>query len=240
MVKSKSYVKKAGKIKLDGKGGFGGFGFGTYNSSPENRHDVLELASRAGFSSVTGTENIGDESMGAYLTRLSRLDREYGAIDFNKTKIQGVSSRSRTKAAVSEHGDTLYLNDKALGSAAKAARVTKNSVKTKWNMPTSGKITDNANYTVVHEYGHILEGALYKKAVKEGYKGTSGQFEMAVYRKISSQAQKKYGATNKSLSRYGHTNPAEFFAESFANLHSGAPNGFGLALQDYLKNNSLK
>ena len=39
---------------------------------------------------------------------------------------------------------------------------------------------------------------------------------------------------------HGETNSNEFFAESFASLHSGRPNAYGKAMGDWLKTHKLK
>ncbi len=78
-----------------------------------------------------------------------------------------------------------------------------------------------------------------KKTVSNGYTGTSKQYANAAFREIERIARVKYGATDASLLRYGHTNSFEAFAESFASLNSGAPTAFGKAMMDYLAGNRL-
>lgn len=131
------------------------------------------------------------------------------------------------------------LNRGSMANAAVHARSQRKEEADGFKMPTDGKLTSLANYTVKHEYGHLLQNALYQRAKANGYSGTEGQFAAYVYKKIESTARKKYGATSSSLSRYGKTNSMEAFAESFANLNSGSPNAFGKALGEYLSNNRL-
>lgn len=178
--------------------------------------------------------------MGAYLSAISNLEREYGALNAVPTEIMGADGRGFYAAAGhSDKAAVLILNRGHMANAAAHARSQKKDEADGFKMPTDGKLTSLANYTVKHEYGHLLQNALYQKAKANGYSGTEGQFAASAYNEIERTARKKYGATSGSLSRYGHTNSKEAFAESFANLNSGSPNAFGKALGEYLSNNKL-
>ena len=208
--------------------------------SPDSRRDVSDMASLAGFKGTAGTDGIGTVSMGAYTSAIAKLEREYGALKAIPTVLAGADgSGFYAAAAGSARGAVLMLHRKSMANAAKHAKAQKREEADGFKMPTDGKLTSRAGYTVRHEYGHLLQNALYQKARKNGYTGTAAQHAAFVYRRIEATAREKYKATSESLSKYGHSNAKEAFAESFANLNSGAPNAFGKALGDYLKNNKL-
>lgn len=204
------------------------------------RKDVSELAKMAGFAGALGTDSIGKQSMSSYMTAIGRLEKEYGALKAVPTTVAGADGKGfHAAAATGPGGATLILNRASMGNAARHARETARESAAGFKMPTNGKLTSNARYTVTHEYGHLLQNALYQKARKSGYNRSQRQFAAKAYRDISRTAAKKYGATGKSLSKYGKTNAFEAFAESFASLHSGAPTAYGKAMADYLRKNKL-
>lgn len=211
--------------------------------SKDQRKDVNDISSLAGFTGGSyGTDAIDTQSMSAYMLHLHRLEKEYGALEAVPTSIHGATGRGFLAAAGGDgkgHA-TLLLNVGEMKNAAHRAKSEITSQRTHHHMPTDGKLTSRAGYTVTHEYGHLVQHALYQKAVKNGYTGTEKAFRRRAYRDIASSAVRKYGATGKDLSNYGRSNTAEFFAESFANANLGAPNAFGRAMQDYLKRNSLR
>lgn len=208
--------------------------------NPDSRSGVEELAKMAGFAATAGTDEIGTQSMGAYTSAIGKLERKYGALKAVPTTLAGADGTGFYAAAGgSDKGAVLMLNRKAMANAAKHAKAQGKEEADGFKMPTDGKLTSRANYTVTHEYGHLLQNALYQKAKKNGYTGTRSQHAKKAYKSIQRTAFMKYGATIKSLSRYGRTNEFEAFAESFANLNSGSPNAFGKAMGDYLKKNKL-
>lgn len=237
---SYSVTGGSSKEKIQLLGATIGFHAKNIGGSPESRKDIVTLVENAGFVGAYGTDSIGMQSMGAYLSAISKLEREYGALSAVPTTIMGADGRGFYAAAGhSDKSAVLMLNRSSMANAAAHARSQKKAEADGFKMPTDGKLTSLANYTVKHEYGHLLQNALYQKAKTNGYSGTEGQFAASVYKEIKKTAQKKYGATDSSLSRYGHNNSMEAFAESFANLNSGSPNAFGKALGEYLSNNKL-
>lgn len=137
------------------------------------------------------------------------------------------------------------------------------SKKSGWHMPFAD---DKASvYTVTHEYGHILENMLEQermislgwdasdpmKFMNRGKKTRNALFKW--YIDISKQVQKEcYDeiiaiakeanadfSLEANLSRYGHTNRCEFFAEVFANSQLGEPNELGNAMNVWLKRKGL-
>ena len=132
-----------------------------------------------------------------------------------------------------------------------------------WHMPF---IDEKASvYTVTHEYGHIIENILEQermislgwdadepmKFVNYARKTTKAMFKW--YYDISKQVQKECFdeiieiakeanadfSLADNLSRYGHTNRCEFFAEVFANSQLGEPNELGKAMNVWLERKGL-
>lgn len=209
----------------------------------DKRKDVNDISSLAGFVGGSyGTDAIDTQSMSTYMLHLHRLEKEYGALGAVPTSIHGATGRGFL-AAVSEDGKgnaTLLLHVGHMKNAAKRAKGEITAQQTHHHMPIDGRLTSRAGYTITHEYGHLVQHALYQRALKNGYNGTEEAFRQRAFVSIASSAVRKYGATGKDLSNYGRNNAAEFFAESFANANLGAPNAFGRAMQDYLKSNPLR
>ena len=112
-------------------------------------------------------------------------------------------------------------------------------------------------YTIVHEYGHILQShisrqrtnfdvleAKYAKSSKPSaeklskiYKKEEVAQAKKMYEEIVEIAKKNNPnfSLKDNLSKYGHTNYFEFFAEAFANSQCGAPNELGKAMQIWLE-----
>lgn len=209
--------------------------------SPDSRKDIVTLANMAGFTEVLGTQDIGTQSLGFYIRAIGSLEKEYGALKAVPTTLAGADFSGNTLAAAGANSKsaTLLLGRSPMGSAIRVAKTQTAMEKTNWAMPTDGKLSSRAKATVTHEYGHLLQDALYQKAVAKGYTGTKAQHAAEIFKTIKDTAKTKYGANGKSLSRYGHSNAYEAFAESFASLNGGNPTAFGKALGDYLKANKL-
>lgn len=215
-------------------------GLKNLGGQPDKRSGIQELARMAGFAATAGTDAIGTQSMGLYASAIGKLERKYGALKAVPTTLAGADGRDFYAAAGAFGGGAvLALNRRSMSNAAKHAKAQKREEAKGFKMRTDGKLTSQANYTVTHEYGHLLQNALYQKAKKNGYTGTSKEHAKKVYKILERTAFMKYGATSKSLSEYGKSNHYEAFAESFANLNSGSPNAFGKAMGDYLKKNKL-
>lgn len=209
--------------------------------APDSRDGVVTLMSRVGFTEVNGTDAIGTQSMSAYAQQLGRLEREYGAIGAVPTVLVGADGSGFYAAAGSVgDGAVLMLNRQSAGNAARMAKAHAAEEQSGFKMPTDGRLTSQAGYTVTHEYGHLLQNALYQRAKANGYNGTEEQFRAGAKRAITRKAVGTYGGRDSQLSRYGHYNTAEFFAEAFANSQLGRPNAFGKAMNDYLRDHKLR
>lgn len=121
--------------------------------SPDSRRDVSDMASLAGFKGTAGTDGIGTVSMGAYTSAIAKLEREYGALKAIPTVLAGADGAGFYAAAAgSASGAVLMLNRKSMANAAKHAKAQKSEEADGFKMPTDGKLTSLAGYTVRHEY----------------------------------------------------------------------------------------
>jgi hypothetical protein len=128
-----------------------------------------------------------------------------------------------------------------------------------WKMPSSDDYRNT--YTITHEYGHVLEGYVSRNrtdfdAIKADIESTWGHNPKVIPRYLGdaySKSEKKLAKDirneivdiaksnnnnfdlESNLSKYGHTNDYEFFAEVFANSQCGKPNELGVAMQQWLE-----
>lgn len=109
-------------------------------------------------------------------------------------------------------------------------------------------------YTITHEYGHILESYVTRNRIDfDAFNARVSMYNPALQAKELLKQEKKEAKTifneivdiakqknpdfslADNLSKYGHTNHYEFFAEVFANSQCGAPNELGNAMNEWLK-----
>lgn len=109
-------------------------------------------------------------------------------------------------------------------------------------------------YTITHEYGHILESYVTRNRIDfDAFNARVSMYNPALQAKELAKQEKKEAKTifneivdiakqknpdfsmADNLSKYGHTNYYEFFAEVFANSQCGAPNELGDAMNEWLK-----
>ena len=109
-------------------------------------------------------------------------------------------------------------------------------------------------YTITHEYGHILESYVTRNRIDfDAFNARVSMYNPALQAKELLKQEKKEAKTifneivdiakqknpdfsmADNLSKYGHTNHYEFFAEVFANSQCGAPNELGDAMNEWLK-----
>lgn len=212
--------------------------------APDKRADIQKsFVDELGFKAVRGTNRIPTATLNSYAIALKKLEREYGAIaaSENAEFVTGNGPiGSSAIAAVyfqpsNPKNQFMAINTNYLGSTSQNLRTVRSGEQKGHFAQTDKKITRQNSYAVTHEYGHMLENALASKSGKG-----LASFETQARNEITEIAQKKYGAGNSKVSGYGTSNAAEFFAESFASLHSGNPNAYGKALGDWLKSNKLK
>ncbi|MDL2235445.1 minor capsid protein [Christensenellaceae bacterium OttesenSCG-928-L17] len=97
-----------------------------------------------------------------------------------------------------------------------------------WFMPAK----DYGNYVINHEFGHVMQNFILNG---KNTTASSNRVENAIIEIAKSKFGLKEVDIPKVVSDYGKKNSREFFAEAFANLHSGKPNAIGRAMKEYLK-----
>ena len=232
-------VGKTGQV-IDVGAGKGGGEIDLKDFEPEHRADVLNMYGATGFQGMYGTNDMYTAVIGAYGIQLNNLERRYGAVGGSEKPDVRMVDNADFIAAVSYNPSnpsqqTLIFNHSDMGKIKTAVKQQRKAERSGWSMPTDKSVKNMARYTVTHEYGHMLHNSLYTKAVASGYTGTRNQWLGNAVRSIKRNAQTKYKATNKSMSTYGKSSSAEFFAEAFANANLGKPNAVGKAMNDWLK-----
>ena len=133
-----------------------------------------------------------------------------------------------------------------------------------WSMPCALTDDELAIYSVTHEYGHMIQNYLIqleyeangwtaadprafmrskktKKAVYKWYYDKEKKVVDECFAEIVAIARQNNPnfSLTASLSDYGRSNKAEFFAEVFANSQLSKPNELGRAMQIWLKRKGL-
>lgn len=227
-----------------------------------NKNEAKEELSKI-FGSVENSFLKNDEELiVANTNQLLKLNNRFGAIsENNKGYITGSKSgRAMGWTSSSYRKDDERTNLGLVNNYYKKPEVLieqeKRGVADFWQMPCS---EDNINiYTITHEYGHILEHYISKQ--REDWDAIDNLVASKInpshaqIRKIYQDAEKKQAKTifteivdiakennpefkisQNTLSKYGHTNHFEAFAEIFANSQCGSPNELGLAMEEWLK-----
>ena len=151
--------------------------------------------------------------------------------------------------------------------ASKAAHIssTRHSVTTGWSMPCALTDEELAIYSATHEYGHMIQNYLIQLAYEaDGWTAANPNAFINYSRKTQKARFKWYYDRRKkvqdecraeiiaiarqlnpnfdlsaSISRYGQSSSAEFFAEVFANSQLSQPNDLGRAMFIWLKRKGL-
>lgn len=208
-----------------------------------------------------------DERLAIDCTKqLHNLEQTFGAVKKSTGSICSVSGGRATDAYVGAKvtdptNQNLSLCPIAFNSYKSNVAETLSQIESGYIMPA---LKENASiYTVTHEYGHMVQNTVIKKAMEdyglEKLKASidySKKTEKAIfkqYKKIWADTEKKCCAEildiakeanvnfklGDNISRYGRTNYAEFFAEVFANSQLGAPNELGKAMLVWLERKGL-
>lgn len=208
-----------------------------------------------------------DERLAIDCTKqLHNLEQTFGAVKKSTGSICSVSGGRATDAYVGAKvtdptNQNLSLCPIAFNSYKSNVAETLSQIESGYIMPA---LKENASiYTVTHEYGHMVQNTVIKKAMEdyglEKLKASidySKKTEKAIfkqYKKIWADTEKKCCAEildiakeanvnfklGDNISRYGRTNYAEFFAEVFANSQLGAPNELGKAMMVWLERKGL-
>lgn len=209
--------------------------------SVDGRKDILDAFREVGFGQVEGLENVPTAVLGAYAIALGKLEEKYHSvstikgIDGRELPVKGMDSATAMAAVTYDRTGVptaLLVNRASMSSISNMNDFIRKDIARGWIMPTDGTVKSLARYIVTHEYGHIMESALWKTSTTNQKEGVDARSRAT---KILKLAQKKYGATKKDVSSYGLTDSYEFFAEAFANANSGKPNAVGMAMTDYLR-----
>lgn len=198
--------------------------------------------------------------------QLHNLEQTFGAVKKSTGSICSVSGGRATDAYVGAKvtdptNQNLSLCPIAFNSYKSNVTETLSQIESGYIMPA---LKENASiYTVTHEYGHMVQNTVIKKAMEdyglEKLKASidySKKTEKAIfkqYKKIWADTEKRCCAEildiakeanvnfklGDNISRYGRTNYAEFFAEVFANSQLGAPNELGKAMLVWLERKGL-
>lgn len=193
--------------------------------------------------------------------QLLKLNQRFGCLSENNKGYITATRSGRAMAWTSSpyRKDSEQTNLSLVGNwykdANKLRTEEENGRKAFWSMPFS---KDNVDvYSVTHEYGHILESFIsrnrqdwdaidekinkltspsasqirnvYKEAEKAQAKGI---FDEIVG--IAKENNPEFKVSADNLSKYGHTNYYEAFAEIFANSQCGEPNELGKAMEQWL------
>lgn len=200
--------------------------------------------------------------------QLIKLEEKFGAIHKSKATICSVGQGDAAAYVGSTMTDPLNFNLSLCPRAfyqGKKKLVERQLKDTKrgFSMPFSDK---NASiYTVTHEYGHIVHNMLIqermiskgwsltnrmqfadrskksKKAIFKWYLDVELEVLKECYAEIAEITRKANPGIKiaDTISQYGKTNRAEFFAEVFANSQLGEPNELGKAMNVWLKKRGL-
>lgn len=189
------------------------------------------------------------------VNRITELNERFGAIPKDNGSYFSVNN-SKQKIAYVQGGyrDGKYelsISNKFYKKSDDLIASYERGQKTFFKMPSTDDY--KTTYTITHEYGHILEAAISRKRTDfEELKNRISMFNPAIqgqeYRKaeeihaniirdeiigIAKENNPNFVLEN-NLSKYGHANSYEFFAEVFANSQCGAPNELGMAMQQWL------
>lgn len=208
-----------------------------------------------------------DERLAIDCTKqLHNLEQTFGAVKKSTGSICSVSGGRATDAYVGAKvtdptNQNLSLCPIAFNSYKSNVTGTLSQIESGYIMPA---LKENASiYTVTHEYGHMVQNTVIKKAMEDygleklkasiDYSKKTEKARLKQYKKIWADTEKRCCAEildiakeanvnfklGDNISRYGRTNYAEFFAEVFANSQLGAPNELGKAMLVWLERKGL-
>lgn len=153
--------------------------------------------------------------------------RGNGGIDI----IDGINkSKPNTKGYTTRDNSTLFVSSKHLGDREKYIRTLDSEIKSGSKMAILR--TNYDKYTITHEWGHVIENALLKSDKSLNYHTIKNDIiDIAI-----KQSGKEAKDILTSMSIYGMSSDAEFFAEAFTMAELGGKNNvIGKAMRDYLK-----
>lgn len=223
-----------------------------------NREEASNIIKSLFGSMEQNTKNINDELLIENVNRLTELNARFKILSGENrgyfTASPSGSAMAWTSSSFQDKGKRVNLslvgrwfkNTKDLVDSEKIAR------ETFFSMPFTDEYLKT--YTITHEYGHMIEAYVcssrtdfdalnikFASLSPEAKRGRYRQTEKSEARKITDEivaiakSKNPNFSMKENLSKYGHTNSFEFFAECFANSQCGSPNELGLAMQEWLE-----
>lgn len=197
---------------------------------------------------------------------IEKYPRTKEFIKNRKVKFNALNLKSNEMAHVSTDVDLeniqISLSKKHYKDYEELLKTEANELKIRHCMRRTEKY--KSTYTITHEFGHFIENMFideYNKQHLAEFLNIKSRIlnakSITQSRKILENWQRNIADgianeiyeialknspelnINKILSDYAKTNSFEFFAECFANLECGEPNGLGKALGEYLKKRGL-
>lgn len=149
----------------------------------------------------------------------------------SKPSSMGYGTIAKTRQWLSNRkSPDILFNKRYYKSAKSLSSTVYKGVRSKHFMPA----TDYKNYTFYHEFGHFVENYLLRKNNTDSAarRIMNDIIDIAV-RQTKTDRNTVLAQASKYARSKAHGR--EFFAEAFANLHSGRPNAIGKAMETYLK-----
>ena len=211
------------------------------------------------FASVEKNLSYLDEELVTVSTnQLKKLNDKFKAItEDNHGYISGskIKAIAETSQHLHDENTNLTLSSKYYVDKSKILELEKKMQDIFYSMPVADEYYLVA--TITHEYGHILENDIIRRRIspdimEEALKlreqgeikrantklrGEESKHARAIFNEILDIAREEDEnfKLKESLSKYGHTNTFEAFAETFMNSQCGAPNVLGKAMNKWLK-----
>ena len=189
--------------------------------------------------------------------RLSQLSAKYpimgdGRMLFRVTDL-GTETVASVGAKESGVDTSLSVNIRFYGRKKGLISSEKKAEKRGWTMPSDD---DKKHvYSITHEYGHIIQDhIIFTPAYRSGYSKCTSKSERTAFFKLNyvqeTEKQRREIISiakemdpdfdiGSSISKYGQSDPTEFFAEVFANSQCGKPNTLGKAMIEFLKRRGI-
>lgn len=203
------------------------------------------------------------------INQLVALENKFGAIHAGDVIIESVNESKSTIAFTSARvtlpsQQKLSLCPRFYSNKKTLLKTGKDDESSFFHMPCNE--SEISIYTVTHEYGHIVQNLLVRtKFEKDGWteqnfrqfvniNGKTSKTKYEWYNNRIHEVEKKcyqdivdiakannpdFKISTTTLSKYGHTDYGEFFAECFANSQLGKPNELGNAMNIFLEREGL-
>ena len=202
-------------------------------------------------STEKNVSNLNQQLVIENVNQLKKLNDKFGAITSNNvgyvsgTKIKAIA---QTSQRLQREECNLTMSSKYYKDRKTLLAVEKQMQESFYSMPVSDDFLNVASIT--HEYGHILEAEITKKRMDKSFFEQYAKDHRATPLYVE---ERKQAATiwneilaiakednpdfklKDELSKYGHTNHFEAFAETFMNSQCGAPNALGKAMIKWLE-----